>query len=99
MYTQGNVVKHNGKIWESYIDLLNSWEPGNDNALTWRDITDQVQTGYDPNAPKPFVQPTGGHDAYPLGARVVFEGKVYRSLLAGNAYSPADYPAGWELEN
>ena len=98
MYTEGNVVRHNGKVWESIIDLLNSWEPGNDNGLTWRDITAQLQPNYDPNAPQPFKQPTGAHDAYPLGARVIYNGKVYRSLLAGNAYSPDTYPAGWEVE-
>lgn len=99
MYTEGNVVRHNGKVWKSITDLLNSWEPGNDNGLTWRDITAQLQPDYDPDAPQPFVQPTGAHDAYSIGDRVVYNGKVYRSLIAGNAYSPDAYPAGWELEN
>lgn len=45
-----------------------------------------------------FVQPTGAHDAYPMGAKITFEGKRYTSLLAGNAYSPSVYPRGWQVQ-
>ena len=43
-----------------------------------------------------FVQPTGSHDAYNKGDKVTFEGKHYISLIDGNVYSPATYPAGWQ---
>lgn len=43
-----------------------------------------------------FVQPTGAHDAYNKGDKVTFEGKHYISLIDGNVYSPATYPAGWQ---
>ena len=43
-----------------------------------------------------WVQPTGSHDAYKKGDKVTFEGKHYISLIDGNVYSPAVYPAGWE---
>ena len=43
-----------------------------------------------------FVQPTGAHDAYKKGDKITFEGKHYISLIDGNAYSPAAYPAGWQ---
>lgn len=43
-----------------------------------------------------WVQPTGAHDAYKKGDKVTFEGKHYVSLMDGNVYSPAVYPAGWE---
>lgn len=42
-----------------------------------------------------FVQPTGAHDAYKKGDKITFEGKHYISLIDGNVYSPAEYPAGW----
>ena len=42
------------------------------------------------------VQPTGAHDAYNKGDKVTFEGKHYISLIDGNVYSPAAYPAGWQ---
>lgn len=43
-----------------------------------------------------WVQPTGAHDAYNKGDKVTFEGKRYMSLIDGNIWSPAAYPAGWE---
>lgn len=42
-----------------------------------------------------FVQPTGDHDAYRTGDKVLFESKVYVSLIDNNVWSPADYPQGW----
>ena len=46
---------------------------------------------------KDFVQPTGAHDAYNVGDRVKYNGHVYESTMAGNAYSPNAYPQGWKL--
>lgn len=43
-----------------------------------------------------WVQPVGAHDAYPLGARVTFNGRIYESLIAANVWSPVAYPAGWQ---
>lgn len=53
----------------------------------------------DPEAETPaeWVQPTGAHDAYSIGDRVTFEGEVYESKIDGNTYSPAAYPAGWQV--
>lgn len=42
-----------------------------------------------------WVQPTGAHDAYNIGDRVRFGGKVYESRINANVWSPAVYPAGW----
>ena len=43
-----------------------------------------------------WVQPTGGHDAYKTGDKVIYEGKVYESLIDGNAHSPVANPSGWK---
>lgn len=42
-----------------------------------------------------WVQPTGAHDAYNKGYRVLFEGQVYESLIDNNTWSPTAYPQGW----
>lgn len=42
-----------------------------------------------------FVQPPGAHDAYNLGDRVSYNGKVYESVINGNVWSPDVYPDGW----
>lgn len=44
-----------------------------------------------------FVQPTGGHDAYNIGDKVLFNGTVYESTIDANVWSPTDYPQGWKL--
>ena len=43
-----------------------------------------------------FKKPTGAHDAYKKGDKVLFEGKVYESLIDNNAYSPKEYAQGWK---
>jgi hypothetical protein len=34
-------------------------------------------------------------NAYQIGDKIRFEGKIYESLIANNIWSPAAYPAGW----
>lgn len=43
-----------------------------------------------------WKRPTGSHDAYNIGDIVSYNGKLYKSLIDGNVYSPEEYPAGWE---
>ena len=43
-----------------------------------------------------WVQPLGASDAYNTGDIVSFNGVLYESLIDANAWSPADYPAGWK---
>jgi hypothetical protein len=43
-----------------------------------------------------WVQPAGAHDAYQMGDRVRFNGKIYESLINANVWSPTNYPAGWQ---
>jgi hypothetical protein len=43
-----------------------------------------------------WVQPLGAHDAYAIGAKVLFGGKVWESTIDNNVWSPAVYPAGWK---
>lgn len=43
-----------------------------------------------------WVQPLGATDAYKKGDIVSYNGKLYRSTIDGNVWSPEAYPAGWE---
>lgn len=91
----GALVSHAGHTWRNTAGVVNVWEPGSDGPVpTWTRIDYDEE-----DAPQPFVKPTGSHDAYSLGARVLFNGKVYRSLIDANIYSPDEYPSGWELED
>ena len=106
-YPKGAKFLYAGRIWEAQIDGYN-WPPtapGIDSRYVL-DVTDlyvaqpdeqpDTPEGTQEDTPAPFVPPTGAHDAYAKGARVLLEGKVYESLLDGNAYSPDTYPAGWK---
>lgn len=50
----------------------------------------------DPNVVLPWEQPTGTHNAYNLGDRVSYDGKVWESTENGNVLSPTDHPQGWQ---
>jgi len=43
-----------------------------------------------------WVQPTGAHDAYNIGDRVRYQGKIWESTINGNVWAPDVYPAGWK---
>ncbi|WP_313127525.1 carbohydrate-binding protein [Proteiniclasticum ruminis] len=61
---------------------------------------DQTPALYKAIAPPSVIpewnQPTGAHDAYNKGDKVLFSGKVYESLIDGNTWSPSAYPQGWK---
>lgn len=42
-----------------------------------------------------WVQPTGAHDAYNTGDRVMYDGIEYESTIDANVWSPDVYPQGW----
>lgn len=95
-YHIGDKVTFNGKVYTSLIDN-NTWSPI-DYAQGWKD---ESAVAPDPIDPEPtiaeWVQPTGGHDAYQKGARVLFQGVVYESVIDNNTWSPLTYPQGWKV--
>ena len=80
---------HNGKTWKvTQADGAgnNTWEPG---TFGWVDENAAAQ-------PAAWVQPTGVHDAYQIGAEVTHNGSVWVSTAANNVWSPGDY--GWQIK-
>lgn len=48
---------------------------------------------------RPYLQPQGAHDAYQKNEYIIWtDGKVYRSKVDANVYSPKDYAANWEKQ-
>jgi hypothetical protein len=76
------------KVVQAHTSQMD-WLPNTVPAL----YTKIVAAGTIPN----WVQPTGAQDAYAIGAKVTFEGKVYESKINANTWSPTGYPAGWQL--
>lgn len=88
-YPMDAAVTHNGKAWRSLV-VANVWQPGVSGwRLVWGQGGDQWPE---------WVQPTGAHDAYPIGAKVTFSGARYVSLINNNVWSPAAYPQGWQAQ-
>lgn len=71
-------------LWAAVRALQGGANAGND-------ATEESQ------APAEFVQPTGAHDAYNLGDRVTYGGRIYESIINGNVWSPDVYPDGWKI--
>ena len=52
----------------------------------------------DPNVIPEWEQPDSTNP-YQIGDRVMFDGKVYESVISNNIWSPSQYPAGWKEVN
>ena len=85
-YRRNTYVAHNGKNWLATVDY-NVWEPG---------IYGWAEYGAEPGPYPPiWVQPTGAHDAYAIGAHVEHTNanrtEIYwESLIAANTTVPGD---------
>ncbi len=66
------------------------WKP-NETPTLYKPI------GLNDNGYPVWSKPSGAHDAYNKGDIVDYNGKLYKSLIDGNVYSPDEYPAGWEV--
>lgn len=81
LYQTGALVFHEGHIWRC-TTIDNAFEPG---TSGWHDA---------PLVGLPvWIQPTGGHDAYPLGAEVTHLGQNWRSTTTANVWPPGVF--GW----
>lgn len=89
---QAHPISYNGKLYEVVQGhtTQSDWTPDIAPAL-FHEIPKPTGDGY-----PEWVQPTGAHDAYQMGDRVIFDGSVYESTINANTWSPADYPAGWK---
>lgn len=90
-YTAGERIKYNGvlyKVLQAHTSQAD-WTPDTAASLFARVLIP------DPAFIPDWEQPDATN-AYKKGDRVRFEGKVYESLIDGNVWSPAAYPAGWK---
>ena len=82
-YMTGDRVLFNGEVYISKIDN-NVWSP---DTYGW-----ELEASGD-EYPK-WVQPTGAHDAYALGAIVAHNGQLWISTVDANVWEPGVY--GWD---
>lgn len=93
-YKTGDRVRYDGKLYKVIQDHNSQpdWTPVNASSLFASLLTDEEQ----PENILPWVQPDSTN-AYSIGDKVIFEEKIYESLVDNNVWSPVDYPAGWQL--
>lgn len=75
-----------------------TWLPDSTPALykEYLNVKIQNQDGSTTEVVKEFKQPTGAHDAYKKGDKVLFNGRIYKSKIDSNTFSPDQYADGWE---
>ena len=88
----GDLYRHMDKLYEVI-------QPHTTQADWAPDVTPALWKPKQPVGVIPdFVKPTGAHDAYMTGDKVLFNGTVYTSNIDNNTWSPTDYPQGWTTE-
>lgn len=93
-YAVGDRVRYGEKIYRvlQAHTSQNDWMPTAAPSLFAEILPGQQGSGEEIGD---WVQP-GSTNPYMTGDKVRFNGKIYRSLIDNNIWSPADYPAGWE---
>lgn len=91
-YQKDDEFQYNGSIYKVLQNHTSqpNWLPTNAPSL-YVDIMNKVVIAE-------FKQPTGSHDSYQAGDKILFNGSVYFSIINNNTWSPEDYPQGWQKE-
>ena len=86
-YQQGDRVRHNGVLYRCLQahTAQEDWPP---------DATPALWTVVSLEEWPEWVQPTGAHDAYDLGAKVTHNGSRWISTMDANVFEPGVY--GWD---
>lgn len=90
-YKNGDRVSYENVLYKVLQDHTSqeSWKPDVSPSLFAKILTSTD------NTPKPWVQ-LDSTSAYKKGDRVIYNGKIYESLIDNNVWSPEGYPAGWK---
>ena len=98
-YVVGDRVLYLGvlyKVLQAHTSQV-GWEPDIAPSLFAKNLIVKDENGEQVDIPE-WVQPDSTNP-YMIGDKVMFEGKVYQSLIDNNVWSPSDYPQGWEEVN
>lgn len=91
-YAMGDRVRHEGVLYKCLQahTSQDGWTPQDSPSLFA-----EILPGQDGTEVGEWVQPDSTNP-YSKGDKVMFGGKIYESLIDGNVWSPAAYPAGWQ---
>ena len=90
-YKMGDRVQYNGVLYKVLQDHTSqsTWTPTDAPSLFAKVLTSTT------GEPQEWQQPDSTN-AYKIGDRVIYNGKVYESIIDNNVWSPEAYPAGWQ---
>lgn len=93
LVSAGTRINWGGTVKRAAVDLWDTAENTPDAAPTlWEDI--DYRDGY-----RVIPSVITATAAFALDELGWWDGKVYKSLLAANVYTPEQYPAGWEVQS
>lgn len=95
-YVVGDRVLYLGvlyKVLQAHTSQA-GWEPDITPSLFAKNLIVKDEDGEQIDIPE-WVQPDSTNP-YMTGDKVMFEGKVYESLIDNNVWSPSAYPQGWQ---
>lgn len=82
-------VRHNGRLWKCITTHTSQYDWAPSVAVSLWTRMDDPAIEY-----PEWVQPTGAHDAYAMGAKVSHNGKHWMSTVDANTWEPGVY--GWD---
>ena len=90
-YKTGDRVQYNGVLYKVLQDHTSqsTWTSSDAPSLFSKVLTSTT------GEPQEWQQPDSTNP-YMKGDKVLFNGKVYESIIDNNVWSPTDYPAGWK---
>lgn len=96
-HVAGDIFSVDGDIWECFQNYDNAVNPdivpGNAAWFTFN----RPYHGTSRETAREFIHPTGAHDMYKAGEWAVQDGK-YTKANQDTAYSLAEYPQAWDVE-
>lgn len=100
VYEENEKFTYKDKVYEVIQEHTSqtTWLPESTPALyrEYLNVEIKNQDGSKTEVVAEFKQPTGALDAYNKGDKVLFKGKIYKSKINTNTFSPEQYPDGWE---
>ena len=92
-WNKGECVRDNNQVWQ----LLQPYD-----SNTYKEHPENLRAQWslchtkDPAKAKPYVQSLGTSGMYMKDECCTENGKVYKSKIDNNVWTPSGYPAGWE---
>ena len=97
LYKVGDTFKYNDVVYAVIQEhtSMEHWKPDTTPAL-YKVLNSTVEAGTEVVIQE-WKQPLGTTDAYQLGDKVLFNGRVYESIHpTENTWSPTSYPQAWK---